>query len=228
MTESSVGHVIETLNEKNESGQGHQSHLEALEIVEAVILALVAVATAWSGYQAARWDGQRAELYSEANRLRVNAESFSTLAGQERIYDNEVFSAWLRATFDGKKELAQFYERRFRPEYRVAFTAWLNTEPFKSKHSRPGPIFMPEYRSAKEERSIALSQQAMTSFKQGTESGDTGDQYVRITVILATVLLITAIGQRFHVREPLSNHQLERGRNFRTSQAMKVPGLLAT
>jgi hypothetical protein len=122
------------------------------------------------------------------------------LAGEKRIYDNEVFSAWLRATFDGKKQLAQFYERRFRPEYRVAFTAWLNTGPFKSEHSRPGPIFMSEYRGAKEERSIALSQQAMTSFKQGTESGDTGDQYVRITVILATVLLITAIGQRFHVR----------------------------
>jgi len=59
---------------------------------------------------------------------------------------------------------------------------------------------MPEYHSAKQERSAAFSQQAMTLFKQGTEAGDTGDQYVRSTVILATVLLVTAIGQRFHIK----------------------------
>ena len=59
---------------------------------------------------------------------------------------------------------------------------------------------MPEYHSAKQERSAAISQQAMTLFKQGTEAGDTGDQYVRSTVILATVLLVTAIGQRFHIK----------------------------
>ena len=35
---------------------------------------------------------------------------------------------------------------------------------------------------------------------QGTKSGETGDQYVRITVLLATVLLITAIGQRFRFK----------------------------
>ena len=186
MRESAVGHVIERLKEENESRQIHPSRLETIEIIEAVILALVAVATAWSGYQ--------------ANRFRVEAEMLATLAGQERVYDNEGFNAWLGATLDGKKELAQFYERRFRPEYRPAFTAWLATEPFRSKQPLPGPIFMPEYHSAKQERSAALSQQATTLFKQGTDAGDTGDQYVRITVILATVLLVTAIGQRFHVK----------------------------
>lgn len=116
------------------------------------------------------------------------------------IYDNEGFNAWLGATLDGKKALAQFYERRFRAEYRPAFSAWLATDPFKSKQPLPGPIFMPEYHRAKQERSAALSQQAMNLFKRGTDAGDTGDQYVRITVILATVLLVTAIGQRFHVK----------------------------
>jgi hypothetical protein len=35
---------------------------EIVEIVEAILLAVVAVATAWGGYQAARWDGRQAEL----------------------------------------------------------------------------------------------------------------------------------------------------------------------
>jgi hypothetical protein len=38
-----------------------------IEILEAIILALVAVSTAYSGYQAAQWDGHQAELYAEAN-----------------------------------------------------------------------------------------------------------------------------------------------------------------
>src|SRR4029450_2027472 len=34
-----------------------------IEIAEAVLLAVVAVATAWSGYQSALWDGHSAKLY---------------------------------------------------------------------------------------------------------------------------------------------------------------------
>jgi hypothetical protein len=45
-----------------------------------------------------------------------------------------------------------------------------------------------------------LNKQAVDVTDQGTKSGETGDQYVRITVLLATVLLITAIGQRFRFK----------------------------
>ena len=44
-----------------------------LEIVEAIVLAMVAIATAWSGYQSARWDGLQDELYAKSSRLRVEA-----------------------------------------------------------------------------------------------------------------------------------------------------------
>src|SRR5262249_57891819 len=37
-----------------------------IEIVEVAVLATVAIATAWSGYQAARWDGHQAFLYGQA------------------------------------------------------------------------------------------------------------------------------------------------------------------
>ena len=43
-----VGYVIRKLNRVRDSD--HQSRFEMIEIIEAVILALVAVATAWSGY----------------------------------------------------------------------------------------------------------------------------------------------------------------------------------
>jgi hypothetical protein len=195
-----VGYVIRKLNQVRENDHSSQSRFEAIEIIEALILALVAVATAWSGYQAAQWAGKRAELYAKASQLRVAAEGFATLAGQERIYDSDTFDSWLAARLGGNEKASDFFERRFRDEYRRAFAAWLKTDPFNNVQAPPGPIFMPDYHNAKHQQFLGLSKQSAEMTDQGTQSGETGDQYVRITVLLATVLLITAIGQRFRVK----------------------------
>jgi hypothetical protein len=195
-----VGYVIRKLNQVRESDHTAQARFEAIEIIEALILALVAVATAWSGYQAAQWAGKRAQQYSQSSRLRVTAEGLATLAGQERIYDSDTFNSWLTAKLDGKEKAAEFFERRFSDEYRLAFTAWLRTDPFNNAKAPPGPMFVPDYHNAKHEQFLGLSKQAAEVADQGTKSGETGDEYVRITVLLATVLLITAIGQRFRFK----------------------------
>jgi hypothetical protein len=188
------------LNQVPGSGDTSQVRFEVIEIIEALILALVAVATAWSGFQAAEWAGKRAEDYAKANRLRVTAEGLATLAGQERIYDSDTFNSWLVAKLDNKKEATEFFERRFRDEYRTAFAAWMSTDPFNNVQAPPGPIFMPEYHNAKHEQYLGLNKQAADIADEGVKSGETGDKYVRITVLLATVLLITAIGQRFRFK----------------------------
>jgi hypothetical protein len=195
-----VGYVIRKLSQVRESGDTSQSRWEVIEIIEALILALVAVATAWSGYQAAEWAGKRAEQYAKANRLRVTAEGLAMLAGQERLYDSDTFNNWLTAKMDGKERAAEFFERRFRDEYRPAFAAWMSTDPFNNAQAPPGPIFMTEYHNAKHEQFLGLNKEAAEVADQGTKSGETGDNYVRITVLLATVLLITAIGQRFRFK----------------------------
>src|SRR5438876_3647778 len=192
-----VGYVIRKLNQVRENVSSSQSRFEAIEIIEALILALVAVATAWSGYQAAQWAGKRAQQYAEASRLRVSAEGLATLAGQERIYDSDTFNSWVAAKLDGKEKAAEFFERRFSDEYRPAFTAWLRTDPFNNAQAPPGPIFMPDYHNAKHEQFLGLNREAADVMERGTKSGETGDEYVRITVLLATVLLITVIEQRF-------------------------------
>src|SRR6058998_840293 len=176
-----VGYVIRKLNQVRDNVLPSQSRFEAIEIIEAVILALVAVATAWSVYQAARWAGMRAEQYAKASLLRVTAEGLATLAGQERIYDSDTFNSWLAAKLDSKDQAAGFFERRFRDEYRPAFTAWLRTDPFNNAQAPPGPIFMPDYHNAKHEQFLGLSKQAADVADEGTKSGETGDQYVRIT-----------------------------------------------
>ena len=64
--------------------EGHV-RLEILEILEAVLLAIVALSTALSGYQAARWDGVSARDYATSSRLRVQSEQASLSSNQNII-----------------------------------------------------------------------------------------------------------------------------------------------
>ena len=170
---------------------------EILEIVEAIVLAVVAIATAWSGYQAALWTGHEEELYGEASRLRVQAEGTATTANQERVYNAAVVVEWLKAEARGENKLADLFERRFLPEFRPAFEAWKKIDPLHNPDAPPGPFFMPQYRSSKTEEASKLNDEATRVFDEGTKARQRSDQYVRVTVTLATVLLLMAISQRF-------------------------------
>jgi len=179
---------------------GHRT--EWLAILEAAVLAAVAVLTAWSGYQASRWDGSSARSYALASSTTVRAQEQQTLVGQDRLYDITTFNTWLRARIRNQASLADGLQRRFRPEYAVAFAAWMATDPFRNPTAPAGPVFMPEYRSAKAEAAKHLGAEAAAEFQRAVAARATGDDYVRVTVILATVLLLTALSQRFRMHGP--------------------------
>jgi hypothetical protein len=110
-----------------------------VEIAEAILLALVAIATAWSGYQAARWDGHQTELYGHASTLRIEADEETTLGGQRRLLDVSTFNTWIQVRTEGRQRLATLYERRFSPEFKIAFDAWIMTKPFRTLARHPAP-----------------------------------------------------------------------------------------
>ena len=58
---------------------------------------------------------------------------------------------------------------------------------------------MPGYQSAKSDEGARLNADATAEFDQGNDARTHSDQYVRVTVTLATVLLLLAISQRFKV-----------------------------
>jgi hypothetical protein len=170
---------------------------QILEIGEAVVLAVVAIATAWSGYQAALWTGHQSELYGEASKLRVQAEGTANTANQERLYNSSTVVEWLKAEAHSDKKLADLFERRMLPEFRPAFEAWKKTDPLNNPDAPVAPSLMPQYRSAKTEEASKLNEDATMAFEQGTQARQHADEYVRVTVTLATVLLLIAISQRF-------------------------------
>src|SRR5271170_2111772 len=197
----SGGANIEIAKHLSEHEAGGESLGQAiLEIFEALVLAVVALATAWSGYQAALWTGHQAELYGQASKLRVEAEGAATYANQERLYNASTVVEWLKAETHGDKKLADLFARRFLPEFRPAFEAWKKTDPLNNPSAPAGPQMMAEYRSSKTEEAAKLNDQATEVFEHGTKGRQHADEYVRATVTLATVLLLIAISQRFKTR----------------------------
>src|SRR5271168_2102517 len=173
-----------------------------VEILEAVVLAIVAILTAWSGYQAAKWEALSARNYALGTRTSVRAQERLTLAGQDRLYDIVTFNGWLAARSANNLKLVEVIQRRFRPEYLVAFTAWQKLDPLSNPSAPPGPIFMPEYVNSNSIEAANLSVQATGYFNQGVETREDADSYIRVTVFLATVLLLTALSQRFKTFGP--------------------------
>jgi hypothetical protein len=198
MPESAGEPTIEVAHHLSQHRMNTQSRAhEVLEIVEAIVLAIVAVATAWSGYQAALWAGHQSELYGEAGKFRVQADGAATAANQERLYNASTVVEWLKAEAHGEKKLAELFERRFLPEFRPAFEAWKETDPLNNPDAPAGPELMPQYRNAKTEGAAKLNEQASRVFEQGNRARKHSDDYVRVTVMLATVLLLMAVSQRF-------------------------------
>jgi hypothetical protein len=173
--------------------------LTAIELAEAALLSAVALMTAWSGYQAALWDSRSAYDYGRASALGVTAQAAQTRSGQEMLYDAATFNQWLAAASAGNSQLAALLTRRFRPEYKTAFDAWLKTDPLHNPDAPASPAAMPEYKNASADKAAVLTQQAGAHFNSGGHDREVGDDYVRVTVVLAIVLFLTALSQRFSV-----------------------------
>jgi hypothetical protein len=170
------------------------------EIIEVIVLSLVAILTAWSGYQGTKWGGQQAIQYATASSDRLKAEALSTHAGQVLVADATFFTAWLQAHEAGDTTLEAQLEKRFSPEYEAAFQDWLGTDPFTDPDAPPGPAAMPGFTTAEFEQAAALNTQASEELNEGTTNRETANQYVRGTVLFASVLFLVAIAQRFKIR----------------------------
>jgi hypothetical protein len=87
--------------------------------------------------------------------------------------------------------------RRFRPQFLVAFNAWMATNPLHNPHAPPGPTYMPQYQLPAQQQANTYDSEAAAKFQEGNSAAITGDSYVRITVFLAAVLFLVGIASSF-------------------------------
>jgi hypothetical protein len=160
-------------------------------------LGLVTIATAWSGYQAARWGGEQSTLYTDALSLIVESTRVEARANQLTQVDIAMFADYVNSYMAGHEELATFYYERFRPEALTAVDAWLATQPLQNPDAPPSPFQMPEYQVSLAEQALQLEEEAGRLFEEGKKANEHGDQYVLNTVLLASVLFLAGIAPRF-------------------------------
>jgi hypothetical protein len=181
---------------------GHHAHhngappsgrRRALVIIEAVVLSVVAVVAAWSGFSAAKWSTESSLSLARASTQRQVASRLYEEALTYRADDAVMFNAWLGAVETGNAPAQRIAEKRFRPAYRVAFDAWLATHPFSNSNAPAGPQNMPQYHPTGLAESVQRDAIADASFVRGQLSAGRADDYIRTTVILASVLFLVGI-----------------------------------
>jgi hypothetical protein len=180
-------------------GQHDDPRARRITIIEAILLATVALMAAWSGFAAAKWSTESRLDLSRSSRLRTEASELDLAAMENRTFDALTFNAWFTAFMNEDEPDQALAERRFREEFVPAFDAWIATDPLNNPDAPKGPTYMDEYVEPEKELAAEKRAQADEAYTEGAESGTTADDYVRITVLLASVLFLVGISGHFRI-----------------------------
>lgn len=183
-----------------------------LDVVLTVILALSAIATAWSGYQASQWGGEQSAATSRAAALRAEAERAGSTADTQRTIDVLAFLDWVDAMAEEADQhpsyatltsyepvtgtRASFLFHRFRDEFTSAFEAWIATGPLADRDAPPTPFEMPEYRLAAQDEADNLTAQAQELSLEASRANENSSKWVLMGVMFAMVLFFATVGSK--------------------------------
>ena len=180
----------------------HQSEAraDAISIIEAILLALVALVAGWSGFASAKWSTESRLSLAQSATARSQASRAELRAIDTRNFDVSTFNAWFTAYVAGDEPAMKLAAKRFRPDFTVAFDAWQAAHPETNPKVPPGPTYMPQYKLPDAALAAELDRKADELYREGQHDASTADDYVRITVYLATVLFLVGISGHFKLR----------------------------
>ena len=170
------------------------------ELLVTVLLVVAALATSWSSYQATRWNGEQAAAAGRTNAIRIEAARAQGMAQSQTQVDIATFIAWADADRSNNPSLADFYQDRFRDEFKPAYDAWIATEPFKNAEAPPTPFAMDAYQLASREEAKKLDAAAAASAAEVLLDIQRSSNYVLTVVLYAVVLFFAGMSTRFSSR----------------------------
>jgi hypothetical protein len=166
------------------------------ELAATVLLAAAAVATAWSSYQATRWNGEQAKTASRVNKTRIDAARAADRTNSLTQVDIATFIQWVDAYAQDENELASFYRTRFRDEFRPAFNAWIGTRPLENTDAAPTPFALPEYKLASAAEAARLDAQAEVLSATVRRDIQRASNYVLAVVLFAVALFFAGMSTK--------------------------------
>lgn len=163
------------------------------EILATLLLAVAAVATAWSSYQANRWNGESVKAGARTTALRLDAARAQGLSEAEQEVDVATFIEWVNAYATDDQELQDFYRARFRDEFKPAFEAWVAMEPLENPDAPATPFKLKEYQPASKTEATRLDAAAAVSAQRVQENLQRSANYVLAVVLFAVALFFAGI-----------------------------------
>jgi hypothetical protein len=166
------------------------------ELAATVLLALAVVATAWSSYQATRWNQEQVKTTSRTNGIRIDAARAQGRAQEQTQIDVATFTQWVDAYAHRDTALAAFYFKRFRSEFKPAVEAWIGTRPLKNPHAPLTPFAMPQYKLAAKAQTRRLDAKAEATSAEARRDLQRASNYVLGAVLFAVTLFFAGISTK--------------------------------
>ncbi|MHB8601684.1 MAG: hypothetical protein ACYC6W_07825 [Nitrosotalea sp.] len=173
--------------------------LDKMDLAYATILGLTIVVTAWCGYQHELWSSA---LTFELKATNTAHREYTTAELKERqsvVIDVIAFNGYLDAVSNHDQKLIDYYKNSFRPEMKVAFDAWLKTDPLNNTEAKTAtPFDMPEYLLPLDSDKVQGFLQTADEKSQNANSmSSIASNYVFFTSLYASVSFLEGIGRVF-------------------------------
>lgn len=169
-----------------------------IDLLSAILLAAATIATAWSGYQSARWGGEQSRHEAQVLTAIVRAGKYANLAEQKISLQANLFGQWAAAVSAGNSDLADFLFARFPEPLKSASIAWRATNPLTNSAAPATPFVMPEYILAENSEAEHWETIAATESAGAEGAGELSDHYLIFTIIFAAVLFFGGISGKFN------------------------------
>jgi len=168
-----------------------------MELLSVMLLALIIVFTAWSAYQSTLWGGIQTFKLVDVNAANRQASELNLQQGQYTMIDVMMFTEYVNAVNNDDQKLSDFYFERFRPDFKPAVQAWLETNPFDNPNAPPHPFVMKEYKRTFAEQAEQKLKIAESKMDEAQQANQNSDNYVLFTVIYASILFLGSIATKF-------------------------------
>ena len=123
-----------------------------------------------------------------------------TSPNRDAQIDLALFTQWVDAYARRETKLTDFYERRFRAEFKPAFDAWVKTKPRTNPEAPLSPFAMPEYRLDANAEADRLEAESAAQSHLVKEAIQRADNYLLAVVLFAASLFFAGISTRLHIR----------------------------
>jgi hypothetical protein len=164
-----------------------------------VLLGIATLGSAWCGYQATRWNGEGTDLARTAAEVGFDAAREFGLATQLVTYDSNMVAQYAQAFAAEDEGLVQFFrETLIREEFLPVLDDW---EASIAGGETPVNLLADTDYLDSQFSDYRTTQAAAQDYNQQAEAaGDTTDDYVLTTVLLASAVFFAGLTSSFRVR----------------------------